>query len=303
MENKYSEILIGDGGMGTELRMRGVEVPSHVDSIWSALALTENTSVIKEIHLDYIEAGAEFIIANNYAVTQPILKRANMLDQLEALTLKSIQIAKEAIQESGKNILLAASLPPLETSYRSDLILDPALMDLMYKELASILENNVDIIICETMSHSAEARSALASIQHSSAQKWLSWTIYGNQNTLPSGETITEAFNEVSDLKCDAYLINCGGANLITEGLKELRPLTTKRIGGYGNSEKIEISNEDRSDRPEEDHWSSATAINEKEYTEEVQVWIKEGATIVAGCCRTRPSHIKHMAEAFQTNT
>ena len=68
MENKVN-ILIGDGGMGTELRMRGVEVPSHVESIWSALALTENTSVIKEIHLDYINAGAEFIIANNYAVT------------------------------------------------------------------------------------------------------------------------------------------------------------------------------------------------------------------------------------------
>ena len=109
MENKV-KILIGDGGMGTELRMRGVEVPSHVESIWSALALTENTSVIKEIHLDYINAGAEFIIANNYAVTQPILKRANLLDQLEELTLKSIQIAKEAIQESGESILLAASL-------------------------------------------------------------------------------------------------------------------------------------------------------------------------------------------------
>ena len=254
-----SKILIGDGGMGTELRMRGVEVPSHVESIWSALALTENTSIIKEIHQDYIKAGAEFIIANNYAVTQPILKRADMLDQLEDLTLKSLEIAKEAIQESGKDILLAASLPPLETSYRSDLILDSISMDSMYRELASILENNVDIIICETMSHSAEARSALAAIQNSNSQKWLGWTLYGNQNTLPSGETITEAFNAVSDLKCDAYLINCGGVNLITEGIRELRSLTDKRIGGYGNSEKIEISKEDRSDRPEEDHWSSAT--------------------------------------------
>ena len=68
---------------------------------------------------------------------------------------------------------------------------------------------------------------------------------------MPSGETITEAFNAVSDLKCDAYLINCGGVNLITEGIRELRSLTDKRIGGYGNSEKIEISKEDRSDRPE----------------------------------------------------
>ena len=51
------KILIGDGGMGSELRFRGVEVPSHIESIWSALALTTNTKEIKEIHLDYIEAG------------------------------------------------------------------------------------------------------------------------------------------------------------------------------------------------------------------------------------------------------
>ena len=294
-------ILIGDGGMGTELRMRGVEVPSHVESIWSALALTENAAVIKEIHLDYINAGAEFIIANNYAVTQPILKRANLSDKLEELTLKSIKLAREAIQESGKDIMLAASLPPLETSYRSDMVLDSASMDIMYSELATILEGKVDIIICETMSHSKEAKSALTSIQKSKSQKWLGWTVYGHQNTLPSGETITEAFNAISDLNCDAYLINCGGANLITEGIKELKTLTTARIGGYGNSEKIEISNKDRTDRPEEDHWASATAINEKEYAREVQVWVEEGATIVAGCCRTRPSHIEEIIKTLNT--
>tara|TARA_Y100000768_G_scaffold66712_1_gene46446 strand:- start:7177 stop:8070 length:894 start_codon:yes stop_codon:yes gene_type:complete len=294
-----NKILIGDGGMGTELQNRGVEVPSHIDNIWSALALLDNPEVIKQIHLDFIQAGAQFIIANNYAVTQPILKRANLSHKLEELTLKSIQIAKEAIQESGKEILLAASLPPLETSYRSDLILSINSMNSMYAELTSIMEGKVDIIICETMSHSKEARSALSSIQESRSQKWLGWTVYGNQNTLPSGESITEAYSAISDLKCDAYLINCGGANLITEGIKELKTLTTKRIGGYGNSEKIEISNNNRSNRPEEDHWAAAVTIDEKGYAEEAQKWVKEGATIVAGCCRTRPAHIEEIIKTL----
>ena len=301
MKDDKNDIMIGDGGMGTELRMRGVEVPSHVESIWSALALTENSSAIKQIHVDYIEAGAEFIIANNYAVTQPILKRANLSHQLEELTLHAIQIAREAIEESGKNILLAASLPPLETSYRSDLVLDTPSMDRMYAELSEIIEGKVDIIICETMSHSKEARSALSSIQQSKSEKWLGWTLYGSQNTLPSGETITEAFNKISDLKCDAYLINCGGANLITEGIRELKSITNKRIGGYGNSEIIDISDKDRSDRPEEDHWAAAIPINEQEYAKEVQTWIQEGATIVAGCCRTRPAHIKEIVKTISS--
>ena len=100
-----TKLLIGDGGMGSELRFRGVEVPSHIESIWSALALTTNPDVIKAIHLDYIKAGADYITANNYAVTQPILERADMSDRLEELTLLSISIAHEAIKESGKDVL------------------------------------------------------------------------------------------------------------------------------------------------------------------------------------------------------
>lgn len=295
------KLLIGDGGMGSELRFRGVEVPSHTESIWSALALIENTADVKEIHLDYINAGAQFITANNYTVTRPILERANMGDRLEELTLLSLSIAKEAIEESGKDILLAASLPPLETSYRADLILDEIMMVSQYDELAKILEGRCDIIICETMSHSTEAKIALSSIQNSNAEKWLSWTLHGNRcNTLPSGETIAEAFKQTSDLSCDAYLVNCCGANLVTESLKELKKLTNKPFGGYANSELIELSVDNTKEiSAENNHWESAITIDEETYTSEVSKWIDEGASIIAGCCRTRPSHIKDMVSNF----
>ena len=109
-------IIIGDGALGTELRDRGIEVPSHTESIWSALALTEHPDEIKQIHLDYIEAGSDFITINNYAVTQPLLERVNRADELTDLTLKSIELGKDAIKESNQDIKLAGSLPPLETS-------------------------------------------------------------------------------------------------------------------------------------------------------------------------------------------
>ena len=293
------KILIGDGGMGSELRARGVEVPSHIESIWSALALTTNTKEIKDIHLDYIEAGAEYITANNYTVTRPILERAKMADRLEELTLLSISIANEAIKESGKNILLATSLPPLETSYRADLVLDKSKLEEQYAELVEIIEGKTDIIICETMAHSQEAEIALRSIQNSKSKKWLSWTLHGNRNNkLPSGEHIIEAFNRTSNLICDAYLINCCGANMITESMKELKNLTSKPFGGYANSEFIKTIDDDSLEiNAEDDHWNSATTIDEKTYTNEVAKWLEEGATIIAGCCRTRPSHIKDMVD------
>ena len=83
-----NNIILGDGALGTELRSRGVEVPSHTESIWSALALTENPDEIKNIHLDYIEAGSDFITINNYAVTRPLLARVGREDEIEDFNFK-----------------------------------------------------------------------------------------------------------------------------------------------------------------------------------------------------------------------
>ena len=80
--------------------------------------------------------------------------------------------------------------------------------------------------------------------------------------------------------------------------MKELKNLTDKPFGGYANSEFIKTVDDDSEQiNAETDHWNSATAINEKTYTNEVSKWINEGATIIAGCCRTRPSHIEHMVK------
>ena len=284
--------------MGTELRFRGVEVPSHVDDIWSALAITEAPEIIKKIHLDYIEAGSNYITINNYAVTQPILSRNNIADQLEDLTLKAVEIAKEAIKESGMKTLLAGSLPPLETSYRPDLILPEGEMIDYYSELAIILENEVDIIICETMSSSLEAKCALSSIQESKADIWISWTLHGNRrNTLPSGENLKSAFLDLQDLKADAFLVNCCGANLVAEGINILSGLTKKPVGGYANAENIIAFSENYNinNQAEDDQRGSRLEINKLGYANEAEKWIDLGATIIGGCCRTRPSYIREL--------
>ena len=82
---------------------------------------------------------------------------------------------------------------------------------------------------------------------------------------------------------------------MITESMKELKNLTNKPFGGYANSEFIRTNNNETTINAEENHWDSATTIDEKAYTNEVSKWLDEGATIIAGCCRTRPSHIKDM--------
>ena len=78
--------LLLDGAMGTELRARGVEVLDHITSIWSAAALVDAPEAVTSVHRDYIEAGADVITINNYAVTRPLLARVSMEDRFEELT-------------------------------------------------------------------------------------------------------------------------------------------------------------------------------------------------------------------------
>tara|TARA_B100001250_G_scaffold409778_1_gene434813 strand:+ start:1626 stop:2531 length:906 start_codon:yes stop_codon:yes gene_type:complete len=291
------KIIIGDGAMGTELRARGIEVPSHTESIWSALALKNNPQDIIKVHEDYIEAGSDYITINNYAVTKPLLSRKNLEQNFKDLTETAVNLAREAVSAKKSHTKIAASFPPLETSYRPDLV--PSKKDLInyYAEFAEILSGNVDFIICETMTTKEEGRIALEMAKKTKLPVWLGWTLMGNRfNKLPSGENLIDATKYCLDLDPDAILLNCCGINLITEGLKELNQIQQSiPIGGFANNEKIiKFSNTNSVIKnAEEIHYQNSQKVDEIEYSEEVLKWIDLGATIVAGCCRTRPSHIK----------
>ena len=298
-------IILGDGAMGTELRARGVEVPSHTESIWSALALKKNSQEIIEIHKDYIDAGSDYITINNYAVTKPLLARNNLENEFKDLTEKAIDLAKEAILSKGSNTKIAASFPPLETSYRPDLVPSKKILENYYAEFAETLTGKVDFIICETMTTAEEGRMALKMAKRTNLPVWLGWTLMGNRlNKLPSGENLLDATKYCLELNPDAVLLNCCGINLITEGLKELQKLKLEiPIGGFANNERVNKFSDTDSivTNAEEIHYMNSSEVNELEYLEEVKKWIEQGATIVAGCCRTRPSHIKVIKDAINS--
>ena len=293
-----NKIKILDGGTGAEIRRRGYEVPYHVDSIWSAQSLIDNPEVVEQIHYDYIHSGARYITVNNYALTQPILSRAKIENRLIELTSLSIDLAISAKKRSNKDVKIIGSLPPLETSYMSDLVINEKDMLDNYRVIAGVLKNKVDIILCETMSSSIEANTAVKAGLETNLETWVSWTLQGSRsNTLPSGETIEQAFNKIKNLEPDAYLLNCCGANFITDGMKILKNLTDKPIGGYANSSKVVSTNNTNlvDKNPMNSQRANSTSINEWEYADEAYKWMENGASIIGGCCGTTPNHIKEL--------
>ncbi|MEJ2581517.1 MAG: homocysteine S-methyltransferase family protein [Acidobacteriota bacterium] len=297
-------ITLLDGGIGFELKLRGVKVPSHTESIWSALALLEDPEAVVDVHVDYIEAGADILTINNYAVTPPILAREGMDDRLEELTSLAVDLAERACEKAGRSPRLAGSFPPLETSYRADLVKGRQEVLEGYRRIGSVLSDRVDLILCETLASSREAVWACETAAESGLEYWMSWTLQGTRlNTLPSGESLADAFSALGELEPSAYLVNCCGANFVTAALPVLAGLTSSPIGGYANAERVEPGdgNSDLESDSESAQRTAATVLDPDAYAAEVEKWLDAGASIVGGCCGTRPKHIRRISEMLST--
>ena len=283
------QLMILDGSIGAELARRGY---GKSDGIWSAKALLETPDMVAEIHRDYISSGCRVITTNSYSTIPSYLKKGNLEDRYQELTALAGQIAREVADESAESVLVAGCLPPLDVSYRPDLVPSDEDSLPIYKSLVEALDPFVDVLLCETMSSAREGKNAVSAARSFSCRTlpiWVAWTLSDDGScNLRSGESITNAFRAVEAFAPDAFLFNCTDPQAITLGLTELQELTDKPIGGYPNSFHVPegwtldngVPVEPRDLRPHE-----FVCVAEK--------WRSMGASIIGGCCGVGPKHLK----------
>lgn len=290
------DIVLMDGATGTALRDRGVEVPSHITSIWSAQALLSDPDAVVALHRDYIEVGADLVTVNNYAVTPPLLRREGLEGRFDELTTLAVDLAWRARDEAdagGREVRIAGSVPPLETSYRADLVGDDEVILADYRQLVAALAPRVDILLVETMASAREAVAAVTAAAESDCSIWLSWTLMGDRpGELPSGESLEQAFEAVKPLddRISAYMVNCCGANFVGAAIPVLAALTDKPVGGYANSANTLPAREGAARKgPGEFEFE---VLDTDGYAKSVAGWLDAGARVVGGCCYTSPAHV-----------
>ena len=251
--------------------------------------------LVKEVHLEYINSGADLIITNTYSTIPSYLTKKNAVDKMPALIRLAGELAREAVQDSKKEVIVAGSLPPLEESYRPDLVIDKEEAVPIYETLVKELTPYVDIFICETMSSIKEMHHVMQALNNLDNEKpvWIAWSLKEDQkNKLRSGESIKEAFEASASIEPDAYLFNCTDPYAITEGLKELKELTQKPIGGYPN-----VFNVPDGWTLDNDVQVSVRDLSVEKFLEFAEEWQNLGASIIGGCCGIGPEFIKALAE------
>ncbi|MEM6575239.1 MAG: homocysteine S-methyltransferase family protein [Pseudomonadota bacterium] len=283
------EITLLDGAVGTELRARGVQVRDYRSSLWSALACVEAPEAVTRLHLDYINAGADVITLNNYAITPVLLAREGREEELEPLIRATARCAAEARDRADRKVLLAGSLPPLNTSYAADLVDRFSNNLATYRRLVAILNPLVDCYLCETLSTAEEARAAATAADQSGKPFMVSWTIERTGRGLRGGDSFAAAVDALKGLTPQALLVNCSSTSAITAAIPHLRQLSDLPIGGYANP----IQDEPAGGEPLR---VIRNPLTPDQYAHIARDWFSAGATIVGGCCDTSPAYTAALA-------
>ncbi|MEM7533752.1 MAG: homocysteine S-methyltransferase family protein [Chloroflexota bacterium] len=282
--------ILLDGGMGQELRRRGLNADAKV----AGLALLESPTVVRDVHQEYIAAGAEVITTWNYAVTPQRLAHSGLSDRLGEMTRVAVEMANKARGDRA-GVRVAGSLPPLRASYEPN-TQDIIAMAAEYAEIAEHLAPGIDLFICETMSSAGEAVAAASAAAIYGKPIWVSLTLRDEgDGLLRSGETVEAALAALDGIPVEAILFNCCDTGAITYALPHLRTRTDLTIGAYANA-FTPIPKDWKRDGVRLRDLRDLTPV---EYAQVVDQWLSMGAEIVGGCCGIGPAHIAYLRQAL----
>lgn len=206
------DIRILDGGMSRELQRLGAQLKQPE---WSALALIDTPDIVRQVHAEFIEAGADVVTTNSYALVPFHIGEERFLKEGASLIALSGKLAREAADASGRKVTVAGGLPPIFGSYEPQNF-DPARVQYYLKVLVENLAPHVDVWLGETLSLIAEGDAVREAVTETGKPFWVSFTLNddaaqvdGGEPQLRSGETVRAAAEWAAGSGAAALLFNC----------------------------------------------------------------------------------------------
>ena len=298
MSSKNQSITLLDGGMGQELVKRSNK---EITPLWSTQVMMDEPEIVRDLHADFIRAGARVITLNAYTMTPERLARDAQIEDFEQLQLAAVSAATSARISTGiQGVRIAGCLPPLVASYHSEVVPEYEAMLASYAKIVEIQAPHIDVFLCETMSSIDEAKAALVAAQKSGKPVWVSLTVNDsdaglNNAQLRSGELLSDAIAMLDEMGADAKLINCSKPEAIATAWPEMNAeqgVTGAYANGFTSIASLKpggvvTSLESRSD------------LGPEAYADFALQWANDGATLIGGCCEVGPAHIEELAKRF----
>lgn len=308
-------ILILDGAMGTMIqqynlteedyrgeRFKDWEIPLKGNN--DLLSITR-PDVIKNIHREYLEAGADIIETNTFSGTTVAMADYAMEGLVYELNYESAKIAREVCDEFTaenpyKPRFVAGSIGPTNrTASLSPDVSDPSYRAITFEDLRiayrqqaeALLDGSADILLVETIFDTLNAKAALFAIDEIQEERkiqipiMVSGTITDASGRTLSGQTAEAFLISISHLNLLSVGFNCAlGARQLTPHLEAIAPRTHFGISAHPNAGLPNAFGQ-YDETPQQ-------------MTEQIREYLEKGLiNIIGGCCGTTPAHIKAIAE------
>ncbi len=305
---QHQSTLVLDGGLATELERRGFNID---DPLWSARILLEAPEAIRQLHLDYLLAGADVLITASYQASFPGFEaRGYSPEQAASLLKLSVELAvqardifwREPANRAGRQRpLIAASIGPYGAflangaEYTGDYNLDQAgLQDWHRKRWQTLADTEADLLACETIPSWPEML-ALVDLLEETPERWAWFTFSCRDGAhISDGTPLARCAAFLNDYaKVAGVGINCTPPRFLPALIQAVQDSSQKPIIVYPNSgERYDAAT---------NRWFGQT--HAEEFGTAAREWRKGGAAAIGGCCRTSPAHIRAVSERLKRST
>jgi methionine synthase I (cobalamin-dependent)/5,10-methylenetetrahydrofolate reductase len=278
-------IVVCDGAMGSELL--GRLLPGSVLD----LAPVEFPAQVLEVHLAYLEAGAEIIETATFGASRPRLERERLGDELERINSGAVKVAREAREISGRDCLVAGSIGPLAGVIDLDEPEGRLKIPEAHAEQAGILTGRgVDLLILETFFRLDELKIAVEAVRSVTDVPIIGLLTFATERPPHQYREQARVVDELADLDLLAFGINCApGPMGALEIIRSMRQ-TEGPIAAMPNAGVL-LRRDGRMLMP------PATPTYLARFA---RLAAGLGVSLIGGCCGTGPEHIRAIAEGVR---
>lgn len=285
--------VLVDGGTGTELERRGVPMNARA---WCGAANFDHADVLREIHEDYIRAGAEVIIANTFASARHALEPVGFGDEVERANRVAVEAALGARARTAEgDVAVAGSMSDFIADRENPEWRRESRLRATYREQAEILaEAGVDLLAMEMMQLPEIAIPAIeaaldtglpvwvgASCRRVAAREQLAFFDYSDRD-------FRELLEAIDGLAVGVVGIMHSEVPDIAPGLEAVRERWAGPLAVYPESGYFTMPN-----------WQFVDIISTDDLVAEARGWREMGVQIIGGCCGIGPEHIEALHAAI----
>ncbi|MCF8368521.1 MAG: bifunctional homocysteine S-methyltransferase/methylenetetrahydrofolate reductase [Bacteroidales bacterium] len=277
-------LVLFDGAMGTELYNRGV----FINTCYDELNLTRG-KLIKEIHQEYVDAGADVIETNTFGANRLKLQKYGLEDKVYELNFKGAQLAREA---AGEDIYVAGSMGPFNERLEPwGPLSENEAKEIFQEQAKALYDGGVDLFILETFSDLHLIQQAIIAIKEKYELPVIAQMTIGEDGSSLFGTPPEMFAAKIKQWGADVIGINCSvGPKPMLEAIEKMSEVVDIPLSVMPNA-GTPVNVEGR-------NIYLSTADYFAEY---VRRFIHAGASVVGGCCGTSPAFIKEMRKSIQS--